>query len=1442
MKKLVKKAVSAVMLLSLLLAQIPTSAQTESGEVSQDTNTLSAQEASQSETLETHNDGIDWWALAKTKGVYVTAAAPNADNGMSAYLDNRLYDLTDSTDLNEFGDKIVNGKNATEILSAGYKLVCEGSDSAMKVASATSGDNITKATFFSGKNMRGNGAESKGNMYFAVTSDKITSDDDEVYVIIEYLDYDPNMSTTQNSNNTSNYKNQSYISPTFATNPAGGKVDCTGYPNFNRHNTNTWKTVAIPVSNAELTSTNTKTGLADNKNDIKICVNRVNTHISRIGVVKASDVGYGEKRYYAPKSSGDAPTIWLAGDSLVENLDTASAYPREGWGMELANYFIRETTSAIAVTDETTTQGTRKVAEKKNNGVKVINKAKGGKSTRTFLNEVDPTRYEGCQDIRWADILQNAKYGDYLFVSFCINDVGNRTSVQTNPYLVGDTGDRFSHRANIAEFKSECDKIGVNLVLLTPAANRNLPSDQDAHIVSLHAQGRELGVPVIDVRTYHEALVESLKQANDSEAYSTDKTKLIYNHILDKDINAEYNTGLGSSDDTHINQTGAKEICKIIINEIKRKSASFESMKKLAEWIDPAADITTMAAPAHQTTDLKYEVSDAVYIVNGTEKPDYQQGKVQVKLTVTNIGSDKNDAIVYAALYDGNDNPVKIATSDKKEIAVGESVTLTTSVIDVPDLDGYHLRKFVWNSDMDPYDQSGCKIVVAADGSNRRASLRWTLSEDLGNVTFDIYRDNLKIGTTKNGGYADETVQRGEHLYQVNVVDESGTVVAQSAYASVTVTNFYEVKQNAKVSYVKANIDSAGNGADFENKLTVQWGGTVYDAAEAQTALSLSDEDVASHKDDKGNLYKGYAFVTNDADSAYKRVRVSDTYGNEKEAWRVSCMYRPAKSSAVKGYLTFLQKDTTYFTADDTTITIFIEFLANGNAPTIEYSKVGNTKGTVSATAFGGSDGDWRIARYDIKDACFADGNGIMSGKNYVPFRIVGNFVSGTYVSSVVVVKGDAAYASKIMAELNNLGFNEADVKSASSKYPNGVSADFSTGKAVLNGMDIYYSTEGTADNAAEISVADDGVGYWGTRYIERNSTPWQSYLYFKIDPEYLYGGTDNTLYITLTYKADHNVNLNMMFPSYDKDTGTSSDGNVRRTVAKLEKDDDTPWKTITFEADSANILNLDNNGASFRMCVPVNGNDPTQQLKIRDIKIGNASVAPVKISTNADATATQGHTVYIAADSIAANYSADKVAETGITGWGMVIGDYLTDDITISNNATPGTSTRTFSNMPSILSKVKQGDYVLISFGHNDQTEGEKFVSVDDYKANLTNWIKQIREKKGVPVLVTMIPQGSTTTGTLLKNDSFSERRNAVAQVAESEGVMLVKLGEQMMSNEEAGVYTELYGDDYISDMYCNEGYTNRTHVVETGAREIAKIIVNAMKEQSPYFAKFVK
>jgi lysophospholipase L1-like esterase len=186
--------------------------------------------------------------------------------------------------------------------------------------------------------------------------------------------------------------------------------------------------------------------------------------------------------------------------------------------------------------------------------------------------------------------------------------------------------------------------------------------------------------------------------------------------------------------------------------------------------------------------------------------------------------------------------------------------------------------------------------------------------------------------------------------------------------------------------------------------------------------------------------------------------------------------------------------------------------------------------------------------------------------------------------------------------------------------------------------------------------------------------------------------------------------------------------------------------------------------------------------------------------------------------------------------GWGQTIGDYL-DGIDVINKAVPGSCTQDFGHMDGIIDNANKGDYVLIFFGHNDQ-RAEKWVEIDDYKATFEKWIDAIREKQAVPVLITMIPQGKVSTKALYDRDTYKERRKAVIEVASDKEVTLVQLGEQMLQDEANGIIT---GEDIIS-MYCDEGGDNRTHITPTGARYVAGIIVNSMKEQLPHFSTFVK
>src|SRR5258708_37330245 len=76
--------------------------------------------------------------------------------------------------------------------------------------------------------------------------------------------------------------------------------------------------------------------------------------------------------------------VYLAGDSTMANKEVI-AYPETGWGMPFAFFFDRSVT--------------------------VDNRAKNGRSTRTFISE-------GL----WQSILDSLKPGDYVFIQFGHND------------------------------------------------------------------------------------------------------------------------------------------------------------------------------------------------------------------------------------------------------------------------------------------------------------------------------------------------------------------------------------------------------------------------------------------------------------------------------------------------------------------------------------------------------------------------------------------------------------------------------------------------------------------------------------------------------------------------------------------------------------------------------------------------------------------------------------------------------------------------------------------------------------------------------------------------------------------------------------------------------------------------------------------------------------
>jgi len=219
--------------------------------------------------------------------------------------------------------------------------------------------------------------------------------------------------------------------------------------------------------------------------------------------------------------------------------------------------------------------------------------------------------------------------------------------------------------------------------------------------------------------------------------------------------------------------------------------------------------------------------------------------------------------------------------------------------------------------------------------------------------------------------------------------------------------------------------------------------------------------------------------------------------------------------------------------------------------------------------------------------------------------------------------------------------------------------------------------------------------------------------------------------------------------------------------------------------------------------------------------------------------------TIYIIGDSTAANKQPKAYPETG---WGMELQSFFNSEIVVDNRALNGRSTKSFKaekQWQPILEKLAPGDYVLIEFGHNDEKIEKPGIgtSLAEFKTNLINYVNETRSKKAVPVLLTPISRRSFKNGVLV--DSHGDYPKVTRKVADSLKVPLIDM---LVKTE--NLLTKL-GDlpsiklfNYVDSGNVNypTGKKDDTHLSPEGAKQIAALVVDGIKERKLGIAKKLK
>ncbi len=212
--------------------------------------------------------------------------------------------------------------------------------------------------------------------------------------------------------------------------------------------------------------------------------------------------------------------------------------------------------------------------------------------------------------------------------------------------------------------------------------------------------------------------------------------------------------------------------------------------------------------------------------------------------------------------------------------------------------------------------------------------------------------------------------------------------------------------------------------------------------------------------------------------------------------------------------------------------------------------------------------------------------------------------------------------------------------------------------------------------------------------------------------------------------------------------------------------------------------------------------------------------------------------TIFLAGDSTMAGKLPEKRPETG---WGEHLAAQFRDGtVVVDNRAKNGRSTRTFieeQRWQSLIDSVQSGDYVLIQFGHNDQSveKPDRYTPPVDYARNLERFVDDVRAKDATPVLLTPVARRRfDESGRVL--DSHGEYPDLVRTLAARRQVALIDMERRSAAVlQESGVERSKALFLWLAPgSHANypKGVEDNTHFSPVGAARMAREFAYALRE----------
>jgi len=230
-------------------------------------------------------------------------------------------------------------------------------------------------------------------------------------------------------------------------------------------------------------------------------------------------------------------TFYLIGDSTMADYPSydkdymGKRYPMTGWGQVFQPMMSKENLKDLSIIDS--------------DSVKVDNRARGGRSTRTFFEEG-----------RWSAVIKELKKGDVVLMQFGHNDAAEN---KPERYVSVE-----GYKEYLRLFIHQTQEKEAKPVLITPV-NRNYPwkegklynSHEAYHQAALEV-AEETGVPMIDLTRLSQELFTAKGQEYVSSNYFMNLPSGKFSAYPD-----------GLEDNTHFQPEGAIAVAELVFQGLK---------------------------------------------------------------------------------------------------------------------------------------------------------------------------------------------------------------------------------------------------------------------------------------------------------------------------------------------------------------------------------------------------------------------------------------------------------------------------------------------------------------------------------------------------------------------------------------------------------------------------------------------------------------------------------------------------------------------------------------------------------------------------------------------------------------------------------------------------------------------------------------------------------